>query len=116
MPILAGCRHLDAAAGRSLPPATTIDKTRYSAFEPGLITHLRPRGANTLIVSGSETDVCVLATVLDAVDIGYRVIVVRDAICSSSDEGREMPMRLYHTWYTEQIEAADAETILDRWE
>jgi hypothetical protein len=29
----------------------------------------------------------VLATVLDAVDIGFRVIVVRDAVCSSSDEG-----------------------------
>ena len=99
------------------PPATIIDKTRYSAFaEPGLITHLRRREADTLIVSGSETDVCVLATVLDAVDIGYRVIVVRDAICSSSDEGHEMLMRLYHTRYTEQIETADAETILGRWE
>ena len=99
------------------PPATTIDKTRYSAFaEPGLIDHLRQRGADALIVSGSETDVCVLATVLAAVDIGYRVIVVRDAICSSSDEGHEMLMRLYHTRYTEQIETADAETILSRWE
>jgi nicotinamidase-related amidase len=99
------------------PPATIIDKTRYSAFaEPGLITHLRRRETDTLIVSGSETDVCVLATVLDAVDIGYRVIVVRDAICSSSDEGHEMLMRLYHTRYTEQIETADAETILGRWE
>jgi nicotinamidase-related amidase len=58
----------------------------------------------------------VLATVLDAVDIGYRVIVVRDAICSSSDEGHEMLMRLYHTRYTEQIETADVETILGRWE
>ena len=65
------------------PPATTIDKTRYSAFaESGLINHLRQRAADALIVSGSETDVCVLATVLDAVDTGYRVIVVRDAICS----------------------------------
>jgi nicotinamidase-related amidase len=99
------------------PPATIIDKTRYSAFaEPRLITHLRRREADTLIVSGSETDVCVLATVLDAVDIGYRVIVARDAICSSSDEGHEMLMRLYHTRYTEQIETADTETILARWE
>jgi nicotinamidase-related amidase len=97
------------------PPATIIDKTRYSAFaEPDLITHLQRREADTLIVSGSETDVCVMATVLDAVDIGYRVIVVRDAICSSSDEGHEMLMRLYHTRYTEQIETADAETILGR--
>ena len=99
------------------PPATTIDKTRYSAFaEPGLIHHLRQRGTDALIISGSETDVCVLATVLDAVDIGYRVIVVRDAICSSSDEGHEMLMRLYHTRYTEQIETADAETVLSCWE
>ena len=77
------------------PPSTVIDKTRYSAFaEPRLLENLRRREADALIVSGSETDVCVLATVLDAVDIGYRVIVVRDAICSSSDEGHDMLMRL----------------------
>jgi len=99
------------------PPATVIDKTRYSALaEPGLVEHLRQREADALIVSGSETDVCVLATVLDAVDIGYRVIVVRDAVCSSSDDGHNMLMRLYHARYTEQIETADAATILTRWE
>jgi nicotinamidase-related amidase len=52
----------------------------------------------------------VLATVLDAVDIGYRVIVIRDAVCSSSDEGHDLLMRLYHTRYLEQIETADAAT------
>ena len=56
-----------------------------------------------------------LATVLDAVDIGFRVIVVRDAVCSSSDEGHEMLMRLYHTRYAEQIETAAAEAILSLW-
>ena len=66
-------------------------------------------------ISGSETDVCVLATVLAAVDLGYRVIVVRDAVCSSSDEGHDMLMRLYHTRFSEQIETADAATILSRW-
>ena len=99
------------------PPATVIDKTRYSGFaEPQLSAHLRQRQADALIVSGSETDVCVLATVLDAVDRGYRVIVARDAVCSSSDEGHDMLMRLYHTRFTEQIETADVETILSRWE
>jgi nicotinamidase-related amidase len=62
------------------PPATVIDKTRYSFAEPRLIEHLRRRETEALIVSGSETDVWVLATVLDAVDIGQRVIIVRDAI------------------------------------
>jgi nicotinamidase-related amidase len=98
------------------PPARVIDKTRYSAFaEPKLIAHLQERQADALIISGSETDVCVLATVLDAVDLGYRVIVVRNAICSSSDEGHDMLMRLYHTRYSEQIETADAATVLSRW-
>jgi nicotinamidase-related amidase len=84
------------------PPAIVIDKTRYSAFaEPTLLAHLREREAGALIVSGSETDVCVLATVLDAVDLGYRVILVRDAVCSSSDEGHDMLMRLYHARFTE---------------
>src|SRR5215471_10980087 len=98
------------------PPSTVIDKTRYSALAaPRLLAHLREREADAVIVSGSETDVCVLATVLDAVDIGYRVIVVRDAVCSSSDEGHDMLMRLYHTRYSEQIETADAATILAQW-
>jgi nicotinamidase-related amidase len=98
------------------PPATVIDKTRYSAFcESALHSHLQGRGADGLIVTGSETDVCVLATVLDAVDLGYRVILVRDAVCSSSDEGHDALLTVYHRRYSEQIETADAQTILSRW-
>ena len=65
---------------RLIPPATVIDKPAYSAFaESVLIAFLREKRVDTLIISGSETDVCVLATVLDAVDLGFRVIVVEDA-------------------------------------
>jgi nicotinamidase-related amidase len=60
--------------------------------------------------------VCVLATVLNAVDLGHRVTVVRDAVCSSSGEGHDMVLRLYHTRFSEQIETADATTILSRWQ
>src|SRR3954468_12430814 len=102
---------------RLAPPATVIDKTRYSGFaEPQLAAQLLDRKADGLIVTGSETDVCVLATVLGAVDLGYRVIVVRDAVCSSSDEGHDALMTLYHQRYTEQIEVTDAATIMERWE
>src|SRR5436853_6582061 len=99
------------------PPASVINKTRYSAFlGSDLVEHLHAREADGLIVTGSETDVCVLATVLGAVDLGYRVIVVRDAVCSSSDAGHDALMKLYHQRYTEQIEVADAATIMERWE
>ena len=101
---------------RLVPPATVIDKTRYSAFaEPQLVAHLNERKVDTLIVTGSETDVCVAATVLGAVDRGYRVIVVTDAICSSSDEGHDALLKVYRNRYSEQVETADAETILTQW-
>jgi nicotinamidase-related amidase len=49
------------------------------------------------------------------VDMGFRVIVVRDALCSSSDEGHESSLKVYHERFGEQIETADAETILSAW-
>ena len=98
------------------PPATVINKIRYSGFaETELLSHLQAREADGLIVTGSETDVCVLATVLGAVDLGYRVILVRDAVCSSSDEGHDALMQIYHRRYTEQIEVADASAIMACW-
>ena len=116
--------HLDPALlellpplAKLCPPATVIDKTRYSAFIGSqLVEHLRAREADGLIVTGSETDVCVLATALGAVDLGYRIILVRDAVCSSSDEGHDALMTLYYQRYNEQIEMTDAATIIERWE
>ena len=63
-------------------------------------------------MTGSETDVCVLATVIGAVDHGYRVILVCDAVCSSSDEGHDALLKLYRDRYSLQIETSDAATIL----
>jgi nicotinamidase-related amidase len=101
---------------RLTPPGVVINKTRYSAFaEPQLAAYLQRVGADGLIVTGSETDVCVLATVLGAVDLGYRVVVVRDGICSSSDEGHDALLRVYHERYSQQIETANAEEVLSRW-
>jgi nicotinamidase-related amidase len=99
-----------------VPPATVIDKTRYSGFaEPRLLNHLRQRQADGVIVTGSETDVCVLATVLGAVDLGFPVTLVTDAVCSSSDEGHDCMLQVYHRRYSEQIATTEAETILSRW-
>jgi hypothetical protein len=52
------------------------------------------------------------ATVLDAVDLGYRVILVRDGVSSSSDEGYDALLTVYHRRYSLQIETANAEEVL----
>jgi nicotinamidase-related amidase len=103
--------------GRFVPPATVIDKPVYSAFAGHkLAEHLHSRGVDTLVVTGSETDVCVLATVLGAVDHGYRVVVVADCLCSSSDEGHDTLLSLYSKRFSQQIETADSETVLSAWQ
>ena len=76
---------------------------------------LRKRGLDTLVITGAETDMCVLAAVLDAVDLGYRVVIQVDALCSSSDEMHDALLGLYRNRFSSQIETADTDLILARW-
>jgi nicotinamidase-related amidase len=102
---------------RFVPPAVIIDKHVYSPFvERGLPRFLRERRVDTLVITGAETDVCVLAGVLGAVDFGYRVVLATDALCSSSDPTHDALLTLYRQRFSEQIETADTATILDNWE
>jgi nicotinamidase-related amidase len=101
---------------RFAPPATIIDKMVYSAFADGrLATELHRRGCDTLILSGSETDVCVLSSALAAVDFGYRVVLAADAVCSSSDESHDALLALYRRRFDLQIEIADTSTVIGCW-
>jgi nicotinamidase-related amidase len=101
---------------RFVPPGTVVDKKVYSPwFEPKLTQELERRGADTLIVTGGETDVCVLAAVLGAVDRGYRVVVGKDCLCSSSDTAHDASITLYQRRYGQQVEVASADTIIEHW-
>ena len=76
---------------------------------------LQDRGIDSVVISGGETDVCVLAAVLDAVDLGYRVVVASDALCSVSDEAHDNLLQLFSERFQQQIEVASSETILEAW-
>jgi nicotinamidase-related amidase len=108
---------LVAPLARFAPPAAVIDKSVYSPWlTPALPTLLTEGRVDTLIVSGGETDVCVLATVLGAIDRGYRVVLVRDALCSSSDRTHDDLIDLYTTRFDMQIEVADLSEVLSDWQ
>lgn len=102
---------------RFVPPAKLFDKHVYGPWvETNLHQHLQERRINTLIISGGETDICVLATILGAVDFGYRVILSRDALCSSQDSTHDSIMNIYNNRYSCQIEVHTTEEILSNWE
>ncbi|MGF6308824.1 nicotinamidase-related amidase [Bradyrhizobium sp. i1.8.4] len=111
-----GLLELVPALAAYVPPAAVVDRQVYNAFGNGrLHAHLHTLGVDTIIVSGGETDVCVLATVLAAVDIGYRVIVAEDALCSSSDRSHDALLRLYAERFSLQIEVTSTTDILRMW-
>jgi nicotinamidase-related amidase len=102
--------------GRFAPPAQVIDKYVYSPWQDSdLKERLDNSGVDTLIISGGETDVCVLATVMGAMDHGYHVILVTDALCSSCDETHEALLDVYRHRFSQQLETVTTETILKAW-
>lgn len=107
---------LVAPLQRFVPPGIVVDKKVYSPWEgTGLDALLRERSIDSLVISGAETDVCVLAAVLGAVDRGYRVVVPVDAICSSSDASHDALLELYTRRFGQQVETATTEEILASW-
>jgi nicotinamidase-related amidase len=95
---------------------TVLDKQFFSPFHStGLADRLNERGVDSLVITGAETDMCVLAAVLDAVDNGFRVVIPVDALCSSSDEMHDALLALYRTRFSCQIETADTDDLLTHW-
>ena len=94
------------------PPARLLDKHVYS---PGRGATCTSAGIDTVIITGGETDVCVPATMLGAIDWGFRIILVTDALCSSADETHDAMMNVYMNRYGEQVETVTTQTLLDSW-
>jgi nicotinamidase/pyrazinamidase len=59
---------------------TRLDRDQYSAFDAtGLAEHLRARDVRRVWVGGLALDVCVEATVLDALEAGFEAHLLRAA-------------------------------------
>lgn len=108
---------LPPALARYVPPGRQFDKQLYSPWPDGrLHGFLRAAGISTLVVTGGETEICVLATVLGAIDRGYRVILISDAVCSSADPTHDAAMQIYESRFGRQIETAPLAELLDQWQ
>jgi len=91
----------------------TFDKTTYDAFASGSFRSSIERAKpSALIFSGIETDVCVLATVLTALDLGFRTIIAEDAVTSSDLDSHNACFEFLFPRYSQQIEIATVAEIL----
>lgn len=109
--VIANCRHLiEAAKLMQIPTLLTeqypkglgptipeirdalatyapVVKTSFSCCgEPAFIDELKKTKRNTMLLTGMETHVCVLQTALDLMNQGFAVHLVRDAVCSRTEQ------------------------------
>ena len=98
---------------RYVPPARIFDKFTYSPWHDGrLHHHLVAENVGSLVITGGETDVCVLATVLGAIDHGYDVVLLEDAVCSGTDETHEASLKLLRNRFSVQLSVMTTEAFL----
>ena len=89
-----------------------LPKKRYGAFSGnGLGFLLKNLGVDTLVLTGVETEICVLATAYHAFNEDYRVIVVSDATKGLEPECERAALRIVERevgWVMTADEALEA--------
>ena len=93
-----------------------FEKTTFSCFGSKALTEhvakLSNDDRNTIVVIGCEAHVCVLQSVIDAIDLGYKVVVVDDAVASRYPRDKALAqMRLAQAG----VQYLSAEMLLFEW-
>lgn len=96
-----------------VPPARIVDKPTYSAFAAGdLPGLLRDAGAEALIITGVETEICVNATLMGAIDAGYRCIIAREAVWSPDPAAHAFALDLLFRRLSDHVEVVALADLL----
>ncbi|MEQ8665504.1 MAG: cysteine hydrolase [Rhodospirillales bacterium] len=94
-------------------PDSICDKVTHDSFDdPSFAARIEAMRPSAIILSGIETDVCVLATAMSAVDLGYRTVIATDAVASSVPVSHQACLDHVYPRFDQQIELANVDTIL----
>ena len=92
-----------------------VEKTAHSAFLPGssaLPDLLQEREVDTVLMTGTVTNVCVEASVRDASTLGYRVILVADACAATRDEDHNATLHVVYRTYGDVRPTGDVVSLI----
>ncbi|SFN53431.1 Nicotinamidase-related amidase [Pseudonocardia ammonioxydans] len=81
-------------------------------FGTPVASYLVASGADTLVVTGATTSGCVRASVVDAVQLGFPVLVPREAVADRAPEPHEANLFDIQQKYGDVVEIDDALTYL----
>jgi ureidoacrylate peracid hydrolase len=93
----------------------TLEKGRFAAFIPGtssLHEVLQGRGIDTLIITGTVTNVCCESTARDAMQLNYKVIFVSDGTAAFSDAEHNATLNNLCALFADVMSTGDVVALL----
>jgi maleamate amidohydrolase len=117
-----GCATLAAETdGHEIDPRLTVARgdslllKKYAScfFGTDLVARLNSRHIDTLIIVGCTTSGCVRASAVDAIQNGYRPIVVREAVGDRSAAAHEQSLFDLHAKYADVTGLEETRAYLD---
>lgn len=99
------------------PGDLVAEKTSSSAFFPGrsdLPELLAERGIDTVIMTGTVTNVCVEASVRDASTLDYRVVLVADGCSAITEREHNATLHVVYRSYGDVRPAAEVVALIRR--
>ncbi len=99
------------------PEDLIVDKTRFGAFVPGssqLHEILQARGIDTLIITGTATNVCCESTARDAMQMNYKVIFVADGNAALTDAEHNATLNNMVTLFADVMTTEELVGFLDK--
>jgi len=93
-----------------------IEKTRFSAFVPGtcaLDEILRAREIETMIITGTVTNVCCESTARDAMQRNYNVIFITDGTAALTDAEHNATLSNMTMLFADVITTAELTTLIE---
>lgn len=93
-----------------------VEKAAPSAFFPGrcpLPELLQERGIDTILITGTVTNVCCEGSARDAWTLGYRVIMVADANSTGRDQDHNATLRTVYRSFGDVRPTADVLAMVD---
>jgi len=98
------------------PDELVIEKHWYDAFNgTPLDGALRARGVRSLVLTGTMTDICVLASVVGAFNREYRVVVVEDAVATLWPEIQRATLDIFRRAFARVASAKEVADEMAAW-
>jgi len=99
------------------PGDVVVEKNRFSAFIQGssdIAEVLRSRGLDTILVTGTVTNVCCESTARDAMMLNFKTVMVTDGNAAVTDEDHNASLRAFYLTFGDIMSTDMLVTCLER--